>query len=585
MDLYKRSLKPKEAIRNDSRQESLERALSGALSALRDDVQSPANYVRLSRACYELDRADEALAALERGLDLCPPSLRLYREYIVALRMLNRTPDAINVAQRALKQFPDDLLLKLSEALSLPILYSDVREVEFYRQRFGEGLVRLSSELRLQTAEDRENALFALGRHENFLLGYQNDNDRELQMLYGDFAHRIMAASYPQWAERLRMPDAGSDKRLRIGYISYSFRYHTVSKWYLGWMSERDRERFSVFSYYIGRECDWMTEEAKRSSDNFRHISGDLESICRAILGDRLHVATFLDVGMAPEMTQLAALRLAPIQCVALGHPITSGLPTVDYFLSSDLMEPDNAENAQSQYSETLVRLPGTSVCFSKPVIPELLFCRRRSDFGLRDDAVVYLCCQNSFKYLPQHDDVFPSIARLVPHAQFVFVQWNESIGKLFRDRLDRVFSAAQLNSSDYCVFVPKLDNIIYWNLNCLGDVYLDTLGWSGGNSAFEAVACRRPIVTLPGPLMRSRQSYGILHQLGVTETIAKNKEEYISIAAKLGLDAAWRRAVIEKMVAGFPQLYSDTRCVRALEKFYERVTSERLLAESDRSV
>ena len=144
MDLYKRSLKPKEAIRNDSRQEFLERALSGALSALRDDVQSPANYVRLSRACYGLDRADEALAALERGLDLCPPSLRLYREYIVALRILNRTPDAINVAQRALKQFPDDLLLKLVRPCPCPFCIPMLREVEFYRQRFGEGLVRLS---------------------------------------------------------------------------------------------------------------------------------------------------------------------------------------------------------------------------------------------------------------------------------------------------------------------------------------------------------------------------------------------------------------------------------------------------------
>ena len=52
---------------------------------------------------------------------------------------------------------------------------------------------------------------------------------------------------------------------------------------------------------------------------------------------------------------QLAAQRLAPVQCNSLGHPETSGLPTIDYFLSSDLMEPLDAAR---HYTERLVRLP-----------------------------------------------------------------------------------------------------------------------------------------------------------------------------------------------------------------------------------
>ena len=73
---------------------------------------------------------------------------------------------------------------------------------------------------------------------------------------------------------------------------------------------------------------------------------------------------------MDPLMTQLAALRLAPIQCVTWGHPVTSGLPTVDYFLSSELMEP---KDGQDHYSERLIRLPGIGVCYAKPVIPRPL--------------------------------------------------------------------------------------------------------------------------------------------------------------------------------------------------------------------
>src|SRR4029077_2902951 len=97
-------------------------------------------------------------------------------------------------------------------------------------------------------------------------------------------------------------------------------------------------------------KTDWMTNEAQSVSDKLYHLAGDnLEAVCRAILADNLHVLMFLDIGMLPLMTQLAALRLAPVQCSTWGHPVTSGLPTVDYFLSSHLMEP---EDGQAHYTE-----------------------------------------------------------------------------------------------------------------------------------------------------------------------------------------------------------------------------------------
>ena len=52
---------------------------------------------------------------------------------------------------------------------------------------------------------------------------------------------------------------------------------------------------------------------------------------------------------MDPIALKLGCLKLAPIQMTSWGHPDTSGLPTIDYFLSSELMEP---ENAQENYTE-----------------------------------------------------------------------------------------------------------------------------------------------------------------------------------------------------------------------------------------
>jgi protein O-GlcNAc transferase len=210
-------------------------------------------------------------------------------------------------------------------------------------------------------------------------------------------------------------------------------------------------------------------------------------------------------------------------------------------------------------------------------VIPTALLSRTRRDFHIREDAVAYLCCQYAVKYLPDQDDCFVQIAKRVPNSQFVFLTPNDFVAKDFRKRLDRAFSAAGLRSDDYCVLLPEVERFQYWNLCRLGDVVLDTMEWSGGVSTFEAIACGQPVVTLPGKFMRGRQSYAILKQLGVAETIARNKEDYVEIAARLGLDRLWRDSVVEKMAANYSLLYSDKRCVAALEEFYRRAVDDRL--------
>ena len=273
-------------------------------------------------------------------------------------------------------------------------------------------------------------------------------------------------------------------------------------------------------------------------------------------------------------MAMMSALRLAPVQCVAWSFPVTSGSPMVDYYLSSELMEP---ENGQDHYSERLVRLPGVGVCYPRPVIPRPLLGKSRSAFNLAEGRIVFLCCQASFKYLPQHDDVFPRIAKRLPASQFVFLALNDAIAEQLKERLQGAFRQEGLEASAFCVILQPLRLFDYWNLHLLSDVFLDSLEWSGGVTTLEAIACGLPIVTLPGEFMRGRHSYGILRQLGVTETIARDKASYVDLAVQLGSDRKWRERIVERMSAGHPRLYSDVTCVRGLERFFRSAVAERL--------
>ncbi|MCL1467879.1 tetratricopeptide repeat protein [Argonema galeatum] len=526
-------------------------------------TRDPQAYFYLSECFRNLNREEEAIRTLQEGIRVYPTAGQLHFALITLFQTRGRKEEAITSAESASGLLPNDYTLQILDKLMLPLVYDTEDEIGFYRQRFAKGLQDLIERTSLATFEDKKNALAGLVCVTTFYLGHQGLNVLDLQHQWGNLIHQIMAANYPNWVQPLSMPPLKLNNKIRIGYVSNYLHSYSGTLWLIGWLRNCDKQNFEVYCYYTGNDPDYMTKQFQNYSDVFHHIPGDLDAVCQQILADRLHILVFPEIGMDSQTVKMAGLRLAPVQCTAWGHPVTSGIPTIDYFLSSELMEPENAEE---YYSEKLIRLPNIGVAYPKPEdIPVLT--KNRADFGLPDDAVLYLCCQAPFKYLPQHDYIFAEIARRVSQAQFIFLR-----GELLKKRLERAFGAVGLNSEDYCVFLSIPTRPDYLMINLLSNVFLDTLSWSGGNTALEAIACNLPIVTCPGFFMRGRHADSFLKMLGVSDTIADNEAEYIDIAVNLGLDPVWRRDISERIKARHDHLYNDKVCVKALEYFYQQV-------------
>ncbi|MBD2017316.1 tetratricopeptide repeat protein [Microcoleus sp. FACHB-53] len=554
------------------RQGNYKQAINYYQKFLETKTGDVAFYVALADCYKALNHYTEAINIYREAIRLYPKAGWLYLNLGLGFQDFGDTEKSIAVLTEALQELPDNLTLQIYQQLMLPIIYENPEEIEIYRQRFTQGLSALVQQTRLDTPEEINNALMGISSRTNFYLQYQGKNDLNLQRQYGEFVHRVMAANYPSWSKSLPLLPINEGEKIRVGYISNNFKNQTVGKLMFGWVKHHNQQDFEVHCYYTGRKVDQMTRKFQLYSHAFHHLPDDLDAVCQKIVADQLHILVFPDIGMDTNTNQIAGLRLAAIQCVSWGHPITTGLPTIDYYISSDLMEPNNA---QEHYSERLVCLPNIGICYEKPNLPEVT--KSRSDFQLRDDTTVYLSCQSLFKYLPQYDYIFPAIAQQVPQAQFAFLSHHLSlpITEKFRKRLKQAFARFSLNSDDYCVIVPRQDWVGYASLNLVSDIYLDTLSWSGGNTTLEAIACNLPIVTCPGEFMRGRHSYGILRQLGVTETIAKTEAEYIDIAVRLGLDSTWRESLVQRMIEHHGNLYDDKTCVEALEAFYRRVVQE----------
>ena len=345
--------------------------------------------------------------------------------------------------------------------------------------------------------------------------------------------------------------------------MSGFFREH--SNWKIpikGWIGPLDRKRFRVFGYYTGQSADAQTGIAKSMCERFVQGRSTIEEWRQEILADALDILIYPEVGMDPVAAQLAALRLAPVQCNSWGHPTTSGFPTMDYFLSSDLMEP---ENGQDHYTERLVRLPNLGIYY-EPAAPQITQTSNRPQPG----PVQFWCGQATPKYLPQYDEVFARIAKQAGDCRFVFVesQVSASVTAQFRARLATAFSAAGLDPSQYCQFLPRMNESEFSAALGQCDIFLDSIGWSGCNSTLESLPYDIPIVTVPGEMMRGRHSMAILKMMGVTSTIANTVDDYVAVAARLARDPSERAQLKAQIAAGKHKLYRDSSVIAALEEF-----------------
>src|SRR6185503_3300534 len=122
------------------------------------------------------------------------------------------------------------------------------------------------------------------------------------------------------------------------------------------------------------------------------------------------------------------------------------------------------------------------------------------------------------------------------------------------------------------CLFLAPMEMNRFQAASAQCDAMLDSIGWSGGNTTLEALAQDLPVVTFEGALMRGRVSAGMLRMMAMSETIATTIDDYVSLAARLGRDPAWRAAIKQRIVTDRTRLYRDGAPIAALQDFLERV-------------
>ncbi|HUB10748.1 MAG TPA: radical SAM protein [Acetobacteraceae bacterium] len=524
----------------------------------RDDARAAALFASLCERAVAAQRFDLTEQCVAR-LAVLPVNAEMRLRLANLLRGAGRQDLSLHLLAPALRNDPDDIAARLVHAMSLlAAVHATEQEIVLRRARYSEALTALDGLTAAAPHERLAAAIDQVGNAKPFFLAYQGEDDRELQQVYGRVISRIACAG----PEMPAIVKCGLGDRLRVGFATAYFHLHSVSKLFGGWLRHLDRNRFDVFGYQFGADRDATSAALASCCVAYRHGMASDRKWAEQIVADRLDALIYLEIGMHPLPVQLGCRRLSPLQCVAWGHPVTTGLPEIDVFLSSALMEPPDAER---HYTERLVQLPNLSIAYAP--LPDRGTLLTRPALGLRDHAVVYLCCQSLPKYLPRFDVVFAEIAVQVPSAQFVFIATATAPAEALRQRLERCFAAVGLDAGHHVRFIQPVPAEDFPALLRCADVFLDSIGWSGGNTTLEAIACSLPVVTLPTGLMRGRHSAAILRHMGMGDRIAADLRDFVSRAVQLA-DVGQRDAFRQGIAEQCKRLYDDLMPVRALEKF-----------------
>jgi predicted O-linked N-acetylglucosamine transferase (SPINDLY family) len=528
-------------------------ALAAYKKAVELNPRDPVVFNELANLYQELSQFDESERTYKQALEVSPGFAPAHSNLGYLLADQGRTVEAEMHYREALRLQPSARLRVVAES-TLPPIYSSQEEMLQYRERLATNLRRMFEDgVRVDPTQEVMPTLF--------YIAYHGMNDRDLMAALGRLGQGL-------WTATMKTPPRPRGGKIQLGFLSRNLKNHTIGGLMCGVIENLDRSIFDVIVLSVGHYDDRIGKRIRQCATRYVEVPPSLPASLHVVAEQSLDILFYPDIGMDPFTYTLAFTRLAPVQVVTWGHPVTTGLPTMDYFISSEDLDPPDG---QSHYTEKLARLRTLSIFYERPVPPTPL--KDRSFFGLTDNAHIYACPQTLFKFHPDFDELLGHILRGDPEGIVTLIEgrypsWNDVLQKRFERTIPDVVGRIR--------WVQRQSRENYLNLLAVSDLMLDPTHFGGGNSSYEGLALGIPIVTLPSEFLKDRITYALYKKMGVTDGIVSSREEYVRVALELGTDPARRQAMREKILASAGILFEDHQAVRELGEFLRTIAPRR---------
>jgi predicted O-linked N-acetylglucosamine transferase (SPINDLY family) len=380
----------------------------------------------------------------------------------------------------------------------------------------------------------------------SFFLPYTEDNPRVNKPLQNQLS-AIYQNNIELALNNIEVTRSSLPKKtgcLRIGYIGFTFKVHSVG-WLSRWLiHHHDRDSLQVFMYCLNtdRDDEFNHQWFRNKMDVSYYFDGHPNTIAAQIRADQIDILIDLDSLTFDSTCLVMAQKPAPIQVSWLGWD-SYGIPAIDYFIADPYVLPDDA---QDYYQEQIWRLPQTYLAVDgfEVGIPTL----RREDLDIPADAVVYLCSQSGYKRHPDNIRCQMKILKAVPNSYFLIK--GKSDANIIKNFFGKMAEEEGISLDRLRFLERDRDEYTHRANLAIADIVLDTFPYNGATTTLETLWMGIPMVTQVGQQFSARNSYTFMLNAGITEGIAWSEQEYIDWGIKLGLDRELRWQIKGKLHA-----------------------------------
>ncbi|MDB9387497.1 FkbM family methyltransferase [Microcystis aeruginosa] len=351
-----------------------------------------------------------------------------------------------------------------------------------------------------------------------------------LSILRGNTSNNITELTIPQ----SNIPNQGSaaQHKLKIGYVSPDFKRHPVGKFIAPIIKHHDHQKFEIYCYGEIKKVDEITEEIQSSCDHWRSTLGLTdEQVIEQIKQDQIDI--LIDLAGHTEDNRLPIFfsKPAPIQASYLGYFATTGIPTIDYWITDHHLHPVDTEE---KTSETIWRLPRCYVAYQPS--PEALEVNPLP--ALSSEYITFGCLNNFSKLNPFLLSLWAKILQALPQSRLILKSHYHNLDDPEEKQSVELFLQEQgLNLEQVELIDSPTLAEDYFALYHRIDIHLDTFPYNGCTTTCDALWMGVPVLTLAGDRKIQRMGNSLLQAISLGDWIAHSPEEYVNKAITFAQD------------------------------------------------
>jgi protein O-GlcNAc transferase len=473
-------------------------------------------------------KTSEAVTCFQRAIALDPHFADPHNNLGMLHEELGQIDDAIACFERSLKLSPNHVEAHNNLANALQTQGKLDEAVACYRRAL---------ELRPHDANARSNLLVTLQYRPSVSLA-------ELAAAHAEYDQFCAAPLRATW--RPHENDRTPDRPLRVGFVSPNFGSHPVGYFLIRALENIDHRQCQTICYSDQNLNDQMTSRLQAAAWGWRDVNSlPDEQLAEQIRADRIDILFDLAGHTAKHRLLMFARKPAPIQVTWLDYVGTTGLAAIDYILADSYEIPTGAE---AYYRERVLRMPDGYICYEAPPYAPPVSPLP----ALQHGSVTFGSFNNRAKITSLSIAVWSKILHRLPQSRMVLKYTRMSFPSIAKGLAGQFASygidPARIEFHDWS---PHAELLAEYNRI---DLALDTIPYNGGLTTCEALWMGVPVITCPGETFASRHSLSHSTNAGLTETIARNLDEYVEIAVSLASDlprlAALRASLRSQMAA-----------------------------------